>query len=160
LMQIMYSRTHESLTTHTHTHPHVKRPHKVPTHLTTTHLYTHYTYIYIPTYTFPLTLSLILFLSLSLTHTHSYRGEQCMSCKPGWVKMDGQCVHAAAAAIAVIFGFAIMAGYCWYLWKGEWVSGRVRVSVCVCVCVWIIYTRVGGREGCVCMYICVYICGI
>ena len=56
-----------------------------------------------------------------------------MECKAGWVKMDGQCVHAAAAAIALIIGLATMAGYCWYLYKGAY--NHMRVFNCLCVCV-------------------------
>ena len=48
----------------------------------------------------------------------SYRGEQCMECKRGWVKLDGQCLHMAAVSLCVLAGFAILAAYCWYLYKG------------------------------------------
>ena len=58
-----------------------------------------------------------------------------MECKAGWVKMDGQCVHAAAAAIALIIGLATMAGYCWYLYKGAY--NQMRVFNCLCVSVWV-----------------------
>lgn len=43
-----------------------------------------------------------------------------MECKAGWVKLDGQCLHAAAVAMCVLAGFAVMAAYCWYLYKGAW----------------------------------------
>ncbi len=48
-----------------------------------------------------------------------------MECKPGWVKLDGQCIHSAAAGIAVILGLAVMAAYAWYLYKGETERGAV-----------------------------------
>jgi len=47
-----------------------------------------------------------------------YRGEQCMDCKGGFVKVDGQCQPMAAMAIVVIIGFFTMGAFIFYLMRG------------------------------------------
>jgi len=47
-----------------------------------------------------------------------YRGEQCMDCKGGFVKVDGQCQPMAAMAIAVIASFFTMGAFILYLVRG------------------------------------------
>lgn len=47
-----------------------------------------------------------------------YRGEQCMGCKGGWVKIDGQCQPIAAMAIVVVIGIFTLGAFVWYLLRG------------------------------------------